>query len=297
MTSNKKLSLLRSLFSYFGRSSLPTRQRWARALGWLAARLMRSRAHIVRTNLALCFPERSPQEREAWLRRHFDLLALSIVDRGLFWFGAPSAILAATPITGLEHLDGLLKARRRIILLAPHFIGLDAAATRLTMFLHESATMYTRQSSPAIDQLVREGRGRFNRVNLVSRHDGVRGLIRHLRNGIPVYYLPDMDFGIAGAAFIPFFNVPAATLLATAQIAKGWDAAVVPIISQLDAATGQYHVQVLPPLDDFPGEQTPEQATLRLNRLIESWVRIDPPQYYWVHRRFKSRPEGEPRLY
>lgn len=292
-----KLPLLRSFFSYLGHSSLSTRQRWACVLGWLACRLMRSRAHIVRTNLALCFPQRSPQDREVWVRQHFRLLAQSVVDRGLFWFGPPSTILATIPITGLEHLDELLKAKRKIILLAPHFIGLDAAATRLTQFLHESATMYTRQSDPDVDQMVREGRGRFNKVNLVSRHDGVRGLIRHLRNGIPVYYLPDMDFGIAGAAFVPFFNVPAATLLATAQIAKAWDAAVVPIISRLDASTGKYHVSVLPPLEDFPGTQTPEEATARLNRLIESWVLVDPPQYYWVHRRFKTRPEGEARFY
>jgi len=296
MTFNK-LPLLRSVFAYFGRSSAATRRRWARVLGWLAARLMRSRAHIVRTNLALCFPERSPQDREAWLRQHFRLLAQSVVDRGLCWFGPASTIMNATPINGLEHLDALLKAKRKIILLAPHFIGLDAAATRLTLFLRESATMYTRQSDPDVDQIVCEGRGRFNTVHLVSRHDGVRGLIRHLRNGIPVYYLPDMDFGLTGAAFIPFFGVPAATLLTTAQIAKTWDAAVVPIISRLDAETGRYHVDVLPPLEDFPGPQTPEEATARINALIEQWVRVDPPQYYWVHRRFKTRPEGEARIY
>jgi len=292
-----KLPLLRAFFSYLGRGTLSTRRRWAVVLGWLASRLMRSRAHIVRSNLALCFPQRSPQDREIWLRRHFHLLAQSIVDRGLFWFGQPSAILAATPITGLEHLDELLKSERKIILLAPHFIGLDAAATRLTMFLQESATMYTRQSDPDVDQIVREGRGRFNRVNLVSRHDGIRGLIRHLRNGIPVYYLPDMDFGIAGAAFVPFFGVPAATLLATAQIAKTWNAAIVPIVSRLDLDTGKYHISVLPPLPDYPGTQTPEEATARLNGLIEDWVLPDPAQYYWVHRRFKTRPEGEAPVY
>ncbi|HWL28944.1 MAG TPA: lysophospholipid acyltransferase family protein [Burkholderiaceae bacterium] len=292
-----KLPLLRSLFAYFGRSPYPVRRRWARVLGWTAARVMRSRAHIVRTNLALCFPDRSPADREAWLRRHFHLLAQSVIDRGLCWFGRKDDILDTIPINGLEHLDALLKQKRRIILLAPHFIGLDAAATRLTLFLRESATMYTRQSDPDVDELVRQGRGRFNQVHLVSRHDGVRGLIRHLRNGIPVYYLPDMDFGPAGAAFIPFFNVPAATLLTTAQIAKTWDAAVVPIVSRLDLDTGRYQVDVLPPLADFPGTDTPEQATTHLNQLIEAWVRVDPPQYYWVHRRFKTRPEGEARFY
>src|SRR5690606_20493031 len=122
-------------------------------------------------------------------------------------------------------------------------------------------------------------------------------LIRHLRNRVPTYYLPDMDFGTTGAAFLPFFGVPAATLLATAQIAKSVDAAVVPIVSRLDLATGKHHVQVLPPLAAFPGDATPEAATARLNRLIEDWVRQDPPQYYWVHRRFKTRPEGEARIY
>lgn len=292
-----KLFLLRSLFSYFGRSSTRTRQRWARALGWLAARLMKSRARIVRTNLALCFPQATQAQRTAWFHEHFYLLAQSVVDRGLCWFGKPEAVKEAIVIAGLDGLGDLLKAKRRIILLAPHFIGLDAAATRLTMYLEESATMYTRQSDPDVDQVVREGRGRFNKVNLVSRHDGVRGLMRHLRNGIPVYYLPDMDFGLSGAAFVPFFGVPAATLLTTAQIAKTWDAAVVPIVSRLDAVSGKYQVDVLPALEGFPGDDTPEAATARLNALIENWVRMDPAQYYWVHRRFKTRPAGEARIY
>ena len=292
-----KLRLLTAVFTHFGRCSTPTRLRWGRALGWLAPKLLRSRAHIVRTNLALCFPERSEQDREFWLRQHFYLLAQSVVDRGLLWFGQPSAILHTVPIHGLEHLDALLESGRRIILLAPHFIGLDAAATRLTMFLQESATMYTPQSDPDVDQLVREGRNRFNTVHLVSRHDGVRGLIRQLRAGVPIYYLPDMDFGRKGAAFIPFFGVPAATLMTTAQIAKTFQAAVVPIVNRLNPKTGRYRVEVLPALEDFPGDQSPEEATARINQLIESWVKKDPPQYYWVHRRFKTRPEGEKRPY
>src|SRR5690625_4570577 len=230
--------------------------------------------------------------------RYIRLPSQSIVNRWLLWYGPASTIMNSTPIRGLEHLDRLLSEQRRIILLAPHFIGLDAAATRLTLFLRESATMYTPQSDAAIDDLVRTGRGRFNTVHLVSRKEGIRGLLRYLRRGVPVYYLPDMDFGRRGAVFVPFFGVPAATLTATAQIARNQDAAVVPIISRLDEETGQYHVDVLPPLDDFPGDQTIEDATARLNRLIEEWVRVDPAQYYWVHRRYKTRPDrNQPKLY
>lgn len=292
-----KTRLLRAIFSYFGRLSASARLRWGRALGWLAPRLVGSRAHIVRTNLKICFPDHSEQQREALLRKHFKLLAQSVVDRGLLWFGKRKRIEDAISISGLEHLQALLDAKSPIILLAPHFIGLDAAATRLTLFLETSATLYTPQSDPEVDELVRHGRGRFNTVHLISRRDGVRGLIRQLRNGVPVYYLPDMDWGTEGAVFAPFFGVPAATLVTTAQIAKTWKAAVVPIVSRLDGDTGRYHVDVLPPIADFPGEQSLEEATARLNSLIESWVEPDPAQYYWVHRRFKTRPPGEERPY
>jgi KDO2-lipid IV(A) lauroyltransferase len=293
-----KLPILRRVFSYFGHCSPAARLRWGAILGWFSACLMRRRVHIVNTNLRLCFPDMPRSQRKTLVRRHFRLLGQSIVDRGLFWFGDRRAILDTLPINGLEHLEALLQAQRPIILLAPHFIGLDGSATRLTLFLKESATLYTQQADADVDQLVREGRGRFNQVHLISRRDGIRGVIRHLRKGVPVYYLPDMDFGRRGAVFVPFFGIPAATLTATAHIAGTWNAAVVPIISRLDEHTGIYHTDVMAPLADFPGDDSAEQATARLSLLVEEWVRRDPAQYYWVHRRFKTRPQkSDPKFY
>jgi len=289
--------LLRSLFAWFGRCSTTMRLRCGRVLGRLSVALMRRRVHIVRCNLRLCFPQLSGTQRERLLQRHFRLLAQSVVDRGLLWFGTRERMNEALKIDGLEHLQTLLDSGQRILMLAPHFIGLDASATRLTWFLKTSATLYKPQSDPEVDRLVREGRGRFNEVKLISRREGVRGLIRALRSGVPVYYLPDMDFGHEGSAFVPFFGVPAATLLATAQIALSCRAAVVPIISRLDEATGVYHIQVLAPLKNFPGKDDAQAAVARLNALIEEWVNPDPAQYYWVHRRFKTRPPGEPSPY
>ena len=293
-----KKPLLRAVFGYFGRCSTRTRLRWGRTLGWLTPRLLRSRAHIVQVNLQLCFPELSAAERKALEHQHFRLLAQSFIDRGLCWFGTPERILDTIELHGEHHLQALLDEGRRVLMFAPHFVALDAAATRLTLFLKESATLYTRQSDDDVDEVVRQGRGRFTEVHLVSRSDGVRGLIRHLRKGVPVYYLPDMDFGRQGSAFIPFFGVPAATLLSAAQIAGSWDAAVVPIISRLDPDTGRYRVDIGPPVESFPGDDGPEAATARLNRLLEDEVRRDPAQYYWVHRRFKTRPKkGEKKFY
>lgn len=292
-----KKPLLRAVLGYFGRCPTPTRLRWGRVLGRVTPRLLRSRTHIVRTNLRLCFPDMEPSAREALLRQHFHLLTQSFIDRGLCWFGSRQRILDTIELHGEEHLRTLLNQGRPILMFAPHFLALDAAATRLTLFLKESATLYTQQSDPDVDEIVRQGRGRFHQVHLISRRDGVRGLIRHLRKGIPVYYLPDMDFGRKGSVFIPFFGVAAATLPTAAQIAQSWDAAVVPIISRLDVRTGRYRVDIGAPLEAFPGSDDAEAATERLNRLIEAEVRVDPAQYYWVHRRFKTRPEGEPGVY
>lgn len=292
-----KKPLLRAVLGYFGRCPDRARLRWGRVLGWLTPRLLRSRAHVVQVNLTRCFPDLAQQERDALARRHFRLLAQSFVDRGLCWFGSRERVLETVELHGEQLLQDLLDQKRPILMFAPHFIALDAAATRLTLFLKESATLYTRQSDADVDEIVRLGRGRFNQVHLVSRHDGVRGLIRHLRKGIPVYYLPDMDFGRQGSAFIPFFGVPASTLLSAAQIAKAWGAAVVPVISRLDLDTGRYRVDIGPAVEDFPGDDTPESATARLNVLIENAVSQDPAQYYWVHRRFKTRPEGEAGFY
>lgn len=296
MTLNKS-RLLRAVFQYFGHCPTKTRLRWGRLLGWLTPRVMRSRAHIVRTNLRLCFPDMTNKEREALLKRHFYLLAQSIIDRGLIWFGQPERIAQTVQIEGLEHFDELLAANRKILVLAPHFIGLDAAGSRLTMHSKHTATFYTPSSDPDVDALMCEGRTRFNESFLISRKNGIRGLIRLLRQGIPVYYLPDMDFGPKGAVFVPFFGIPAATLPSTAQIAQSWDAAVLPIISNLNSETGVYNVQILAPVPNFPGTDDLITATARINHLIEDWVKQDPAQYYWVHRRFKTRPNNGPKPY
>ena len=243
-----------SLLKWFGRMRPATRQRIGATLGWLAMRLAKSRTRIVRRNLELCFPDQPEAVRERWVREHFRALAQSIVDRGVLWYGTPEAIKDMVTQSGAERINELTAQGRSVILLAPHFIGLDAAATRLTMEVPSAATMYTPQSDPHIDAVVAAGRARFNEVFLVSRKDGVRDLIRHLRAPRPVYYLPDMDFGRQGAVFAPFFGVQAATLLATAQLAKKWDAAVLPILDFWNPETGRYHAEVLPPLENFPGE-------------------------------------------
>ncbi len=292
-----KRRALEGLFRWFGRVSPATRQRLGVGLTWLTLCFARRRKRIVRINLRLCFPHESEATRKRWLREHFRALSQSLIDRGVLWYGTRAAIEEMVSITRDPAVQALVDEGKPFIVLAPHFIGLDVAATRLTMDAPTGATMYTPQRDPDIDAIVAAGRTRFNDVHLVSRHDGVRGLIRHIRESRPVYYLPDMDFGREGAIFVPFFGVLAATVPATAQIARKWALPVFPVIEFWDPATGRYHVEMLPALADFPGEDTLEAATARLNRELEGWVMRCPSQYYWVHRRFKTRPLGEAKFY
>jgi KDO2-lipid IV(A) lauroyltransferase len=292
-----KRRVLVALYKWFGRISPRARRRVGGLLTLFVLAFARRRKHIVRTNLRLCFPNESEAARERILRDHFRALCQSLVDRGVLWYGTLEAIEQMVSISGIEQIQELYAQRRPTMLLAPHFIGLDAAATRIMTLIPLAATMYTPQSDPDVDAIVRAGRGRFNQVHLVNRRDGVRDLVRHLRAGLPTYYLPDMDFGRTGAVFVPFFGVPAATIVATAQLVQKWDIVVLPILEIWDPRSGRYHVEVRPPLRDFPGDASLEEASARLNRELEQWVRRCPSQYYWVHRRFKTRPPGEPKLY
>jgi KDO2-lipid IV(A) lauroyltransferase len=283
-----------------GLAKVPLRVRMG--LGWLLGHatpiLVRRRARIVARNLELCFPDLSEAERKRLFTLHFRALAQTMVDRGILWFGSPQDVESLVETKGLDHLLYFRNRRLPVMMLAPHFVGLDAAASRLTLIGPEGGTLYTPQRDPDVDALVRLGRARFHKVHLISRREGIRGLVRVIKNNLPIYYLPDMDFGHKGAVFVPFFGMPTATQTSTAQLARQFNLPVVPILSGWNPKTGRYCVEVLPPLSNFPGKDTTlEQDTAHLNELLESWIRKDPSQYYWVHRRFKTRPDGQPDPY
>jgi KDO2-lipid IV(A) lauroyltransferase len=290
--------LLVTLFELLAKAPMGFRLWFGALLGKLGLLVARRRANIAKRNIELCFADQTPAYRRQMLHDHFRALAQSFVDRSVIWFGSPKQIENFVRLTGLEHAHQFTDRHQPILLLAPHFIGLDAAASRLTLAGPEGGTIYAEQRNKLIDDFVRLGRGRFHNVHLISRNSGVRGLIRLIRRGMPIYYLPDMDLGRRGAALVPFFGVPAYTQMATAQLARQFELPVLPVISTWDPKTGIYHVEILPPLESFPNPQnTLEQDTAHLNTLLEAWIRPRAAQYYWVHRRFKHRPDGEPSPY
>jgi Kdo2-lipid IVA lauroyltransferase/acyltransferase len=147
-----------------------------------------------------------------------------------------------------------------------------------------------------MDAVMRRGRLRLGNAVIFPRSDSAKPLIREIKQGTAFFNLPDMDFGARDAAFVPFFGVPAATLLAPSRMARALDMVVQPVLAEMLPGGQGYRVRFMPPLDNFPTEDAVAD-TQRLNLWIEAQIRANPAQYLWVHKRFKTRPAGEPSVY
>ena len=266
-----------------------------RALGGGLGRVLylfgKERRNVALTNLRLCFPEKTETERERIARAHFIAFAQAALDRTLGWWASRERLERLIRIHGVEHLTN--PEGRPVVMLAPHFVGLDAGGTVVSMHV-VGCSVFSKQKNPVLNKLLYDGRMRFNEAVLLSRQDGMRKILKALKDGYPFYYLPDMDFGPKESIFVPFFGVQAATIPALSRLVRLTNAVVVPVIVK-QVADG-YEVEVQPPWENFPGESV-EADTAYMNRYIESQVLRMPEQYFWLHKRFKTRPPGEQRFY
>ncbi|MDO5104150.1 MAG: lipid A biosynthesis acyltransferase [Lautropia sp.] len=264
---------------------------WLRRLGNGAGTLLywgaRERRRIAEVNLRLCFPQMSEAERAAVIKAHCQFFARSFLDRFVLWYQPPERILDMVKLENVHHFDAL--QGKPVILLAPHFLGMDAGGTRLTID-HTMFTMFANQKNKVFNEAMREGRSRFSGATLLVRQDGLRGAIRKLREGLPFYFLPDMDLGARDSLFVPFFGVPAATVPSVARLAELTGAKVVPCVTRM--TDEGYVTRFYPPWEGYPGKDI-EAATRQMNAFIEARVLEMLPQYLWTHKRFKTRPEGE----
>ena len=282
----------------------PDRLRYqlGKGLAFLATRFAKSRMHIARTNLRLCFPEWSDEQVEQVAQQQMHYFAQALMDRSLFWFGRKEALYSHIQPRDEHHLHEALAQNRPIIILAPHFVGLDAGGVRFNAE-YPTVSMYQRQSNPVFDQLMLEGRNRSGTAYLYSRQDGVRKLIKLLRENIPLYYLPDMDFGRKDAIFSTFFGQEAATLTALPKLANLTQALIVPCVTRIDPESmkhgkTRYIMQYYPAWDGYPDSVGDEAQAVRfMNEFIEARISEDPAQYLWMHKRFKTRPEGMAGVY
>jgi KDO2-lipid IV(A) lauroyltransferase len=275
---------------------LPLLAALGRGLGLLLYRFAKKRRHIVQVNLALCFPERDAAAREALAKEHFQALGRSMLERSLFWWASRQRLMKLIRVSGGEKIQALRDAGRPIMLLAPHFVGLDAGGVAVTMRF-DIVSIYSEQSNPVFDRRLLAGRSRFGDQLLLSRRDGPRASVKAMKSGRPFYYLPDMDFRHkADGVFVPFFATPAWTITGLSRLSRLAGAVVLPCVTRMLPDGEGYLVEFGDPWQDFPTEDA-EGDTRRMNEWLESVVRTMPEQYYWVHRRFKTRPEGEARPY
>jgi KDO2-lipid IV(A) lauroyltransferase len=226
-------------------------------------------------------------------RQLFRNIARGVLDYSVLWRGSRQDVERLVRVEGAEHL--VEPANRPLILLAPHFVGLDAGGLRVNTLVR-GVSIYARQSNAAWDEQLLTGRRRFNDPVLIPRRGAseLKEVLRAMKDGLPLYYLPDMDLGATNSIFAPFLGVPAATIPMVSRLARLIGAKVVMAVTEMTAEGYVLHFE--PPWRDFPGDSV-EADTERMNREIERWVLRMPDRYLWTHKRFKTRPPGQPPLY
>jgi len=274
---------------------LPLLAALGRGLGYVLHALVGERRRVTLTNLGLCFPELPEGERAALARRHFAAFGRSVLEFGLWWWASPERIRRLVRLEGGETLAA--HRGKPVILLVPHFVGIDAGAIRILLDF-QLVAIYTRQKNRVFEAAMNNGRTRFGTLVLASRQEGTRKALKAMKDGRFFHYSPDMDYGPKESVFVPFFGVQAATITGLSRLARLTGATVIPVVTRMEGRGWQsrYVARVGEPWAEFPGADEVADAQ-RLNAFIESEARCSPEQYYWLHKRFKTRPPGEPRVY
>jgi Kdo2-lipid IVA lauroyltransferase/acyltransferase len=262
-------------------------------LGRFAYSIARSRRHITEVNLALCFPELSPAMRDRLAKSAFVHAGAGIAELMIAWLNPRKPVRQRFTMKGIEHLHEAASHGRGVLLLGAHFSCMDFISQPLSEEFPIDV-LYRRNRNPVWEWL--QVRGRRHYFDGVIEREDMRQTLRRLRAGRAVWYAPDQDYGRRHSVFVPFFGVPAATVTATARLAR-FNGSPVLFMCQhrnLDALT--WHIEIAPALEGFPTGNDDADAA-RINAVVEEAVREHPEQYLWMHRRFKTRPEGESKPY
>ena len=267
-----------------------------RGLGWAIGRILfvlaAPRRRVALRNLSLCYPDVPEKQRRVWAQETFVVFCQSWLDRSWLWFAPREVVLERVKLTGaLDELEGDTPT----IIFAPHFYGMDAGGSALTLHTSRAFTsIFSTHPDPAVDAWFREGRQRFGDVRMLNRNDGVKPIISNLRKGGLLYLLPDMDFGRNDSLFVPFYGVQAATVPSLSRFARLGRAKVIAMVTRL-TPTG-YCAEITSSWAGYPTDDVQADTAL-MNAHLQSYIDESPGRYYWVHKRFKTRPNGEASIY
>jgi KDO2-lipid IV(A) lauroyltransferase len=276
-------------------SWLPGRMLWivGSCLGILFSWFPSPSRRFSERNLELCFPHLAAAERHEIANRNFRLFGFAVISLCVAWWAPLWRFKRFVTIRDSHILEEVLACGKNVILLAPHFIGLDMGGVRLSAD-RKFVSMYRESRNPLLEYLFQR-RGRFGAV-VIERMASLKPIIRLIRERRPFYYLPDQDMGEKASVFVPFFGIPAATITALSRIAQTTNAAVIPCVTHIRSDKSGWEVRLFPPLKDYPTDDPVVDAE-RMNREIERLIQEMPDQYMWAYRRFKTRPHNEPSLY
>ncbi|AUT66964.1 lipid A biosynthesis lauroyl acyltransferase [Paraburkholderia hospita] len=263
-------------------------------LGWLLYQIPSRRRRIVHINLKLCFPEWSDERREEVAQKHFRHAIRSYLERSMQWFGSAKKLEKLIQVD--SEIDLTDPDLPPTLLLGFHFVGIEAGSIFLNYSLKRTCgSLYQPMSNPQLEEVAKAQRGRFD-AEMASRADSARIVLRWLRERKPVMLGADMDYGMRNSTFVPFFGVPTCTLTAVGRLAKVGRAQVVPFIGEVLPNYKGYRLKVFKPWDNYPTGDDDADAR-RMNEFLEEQIPRIPEQYYWVHKRFKTRPPGDPSFY
>ncbi len=264
-----------------------------RAFGAAGYRLARRRRRITEVNLTLCFPELPAGERRRLARATFIHAGVSLAEMILVWLNPRRSLADRFTLHGVEHLERAQAAGRGVIVLAGHFSCIDVASQPVSR-IADLDVVYRQNRNPVWEWLQVHGRRRYF-DGVIERRD-TRQMLRRLKAGRTLWYAADQDYGARHSVFAPFFGIPAATITATARLARFNRSPVIFLSQYRNLDTLTWEARFHPPLEGFPSGDAVADAG-RVNAMIEQAVRARPEQYLWAHRRFKTRPSGEPRPY
>jgi len=263
-----------------------------RFLGRLFFYFASSRRHIAQVNIRLCYPELSEKEQQLIVCGVMRSCGIHFMETAMAMWGSAEKFRDRHVFVGGEHLEAAKKAGKGVLLIGSHLTAIDVGARVLTMY-HPIDVLYRNEVNPLM--IYMQIKARTTYINQAIPRKDIMQMIKNLRRGHIVWYAPDQDYGRKLSIFAPFFGIQAASVTATSRIASMGNARVLSIAYYRDAK-GFYRVEIGPPLESYPSTDEVLNAT-RINQIIESMIRKAPDQYLWVHRRFKTRPQGEAKVY
>ncbi|MGB4248057.1 MAG: LpxL/LpxP family Kdo(2)-lipid IV(A) lauroyl/palmitoleoyl acyltransferase [Pseudohongiellaceae bacterium] len=263
--------------------------RFGQLLGWLSYHFAKERRRICRINIALCFPEMTPKEQEKLVKATFISNGIGVMEVAMAWCRHPAHFRQRVTVSGLDNLKAASEAGKGVLLVCAHFTTLEFAGSLLSLF-HKMDVTYRPHKNPLFETLMFRARKRL--YGAVIERGDVRQALRSLQQGHTVWYAPDQDYGPRHSVYVAFFGVKAATITATSRFASFNDSAVIIFTHYRTADNSGYHLDFSLPLENYPSGDDVTDAS-RINSVLEEAIRQHPEQYLWLHKRFKTQPDGK----